>query len=161
MATRSKVKVLGTTYYITTSGSEEQMRHIEEQLNDQLTGILEQRPSLSTLDAVVILCLNLMDQLTETESSTDRMREQLSQYLEDILRGEFQDRQRVDVARCEQAALGQRALHRSRGHVRMLMVGRCRPGQYLAQYAAVRHALPLYPAPQLAAFRSYFRHIVP
>ena len=28
MATRSKVKVLGTTYYITTSGSEQQVRHI-------------------------------------------------------------------------------------------------------------------------------------
>ena len=96
MATRSKVKVLGTTYYITTSGSEEQMRHIEEQLNDQLTGILEQRPSLSTLDAVVILCLNLMDQLTETESSTDRMREQLSQYLEDAAKArmELEDQRR-------------------------------------------------------------------
>lgn len=96
MATRSKVKVMGTTYYITTSGSEEQMRHIEEQLNDQLTGILEQRPSLSTLDAVVILCLNLMDQLTETESSTDRMREQLSQYLEDAAKArmELEDQRR-------------------------------------------------------------------
>lgn len=90
MATRSKVKVLGTTYYITTSGSEEQVRRIEEQLNEQLTTILEQRPSLSTLDAVVILTLNLMDELTETESATDRMREQLSQYLEDAAKARME-----------------------------------------------------------------------
>lgn len=96
MATRSKVKVLGTTYYITTSGSEEQMRRIEEQLNEQLTAILEQRPSLSTLDALVILSLNLMNELTEAESSTDRMREQLSQYLEDAAKArmELEDQKR-------------------------------------------------------------------
>jgi len=90
MATRSKVKVLGTTYYITTSGSEEQVRHIEEQMNEQLNTILEQRPSLSTLDALVILSLNLMDELTEAESSTDRMREQLSQYLEDAAKARME-----------------------------------------------------------------------
>ena len=89
MATRSKVKVLGTIYYITTSGSEDQVRRIEEQMNDQLAAILEQRPSLSTLDALVILSLNLMD-------STDRMREQLSQYLEDAAKArmELEDERR-------------------------------------------------------------------
>lgn len=96
MATRSKVKVLGTTYYITTSGSEEQVRRIEEQMNDQLAAILEQRPSLSTLDALVILSLNLMDEITDAESSTDRMREQLSQYLEDAAKArmELEDQRR-------------------------------------------------------------------
>ena len=90
MAIRSKVKVLGTTYYITTSGSEEQVRRIEEQLGEQLSTLLEQRPSLSTLDALVILSLNLMAELTETEASTDRMREQLSQYLEDAAKARME-----------------------------------------------------------------------
>ena len=96
MATRSKVKVLGTTYYMTTSGSEDQVRRIEEQMNDQLATILEQRPSLSTLDALVILSLNLMDEITDAENSTDRMREQLSQYLEDAAKArmELEDERR-------------------------------------------------------------------
>ncbi len=96
MATRSKVKVLGTIYYITTSGSEDQVRRIEEQMNDQLAAILEQRPSLSTLDALVILSLNLMDEITDAENSTDRMREQLSQYLEDAAKArmELEDERR-------------------------------------------------------------------
>lgn len=97
MATRSKVKVLGTTYYITTSGSEDQVRRIEEQMNEQLAAIQEQRPSLSTLDALVILSLNLMDEITDAESSTDRMREQLSQYLEDAAKArmELEDQKRL------------------------------------------------------------------
>ena len=96
MATRSKVKVLGTTYYITTSGSEQQVRHIEEQMNEQLAAIQEQRPNISTLDALVILSLNLMDEITDAESSTDRMREQLSQYLEDAAKArmELEDERR-------------------------------------------------------------------
>ena len=101
MATRSKVKVLGTTYYITTSGSEQQVRHIEEQMNEQLAAIQEQRPNISTLDALVILSLNLMDEITDAESSTDRMREQLSQYLEDAAKArmELEDQRR----QCERA----------------------------------------------------------
>ena len=96
MATRSKVKVLGTTYYITTSGSEQQVRHIEEQMNEQLAAIQEQRPNISTLDALVILSLNLMDEIADAESSTDRMREQLSQYLEDAAKArmELEDQRR-------------------------------------------------------------------
>lgn len=96
MATRSKVKVLGTTYYITTSGSEQQVCHIEEQMNEQLAAIQEQRPNISTLDALVILSLNLMDEITDAESSTDRMREQLSQYLEDAAKArmELEDQRR-------------------------------------------------------------------
>ena len=96
MATRSKVKVLGTTYYITTSGSEQQVRHIEEQMNEQLAAIQEQRPNISTLDALVILSLNLMDEITDAENSTDRMRDQLSQYLEDAAKArmELEDERR-------------------------------------------------------------------
>ena len=65
-------------------------------MNDQLAAILEQRPSLSTLDALVILSLNLMDEITDAENSTDRMREQLSQYLEDAAKArmELEDQRR-------------------------------------------------------------------
>ena len=96
MATRSKVKVLGATYYITTANTEGRVRQIEEELNNQLGEIMAQRPSLSALDALVILSLNLMDEITEAEESTDRMREQLSQYLEDAAKArmELEDQKR-------------------------------------------------------------------
>lgn len=111
MATRSKVKVLGTTYYITTSGSEQQVRHIEEQMNEQLNAILEQRPNLSTLDAIVILSLNLMDEITDAESSTDRMREQLSQYLEDAAKARMElEDQRRQCERLSQELMDERRL---------------------------------------------------
>lgn len=65
-------------------------------MNEQLAAIQEQRPNISTLDALVILSLNLMDEITDAESSTDRMREQLSQYLEDAAKArmELEDQRR-------------------------------------------------------------------
>ena len=110
MATRSKVKILGSTYYITTQGSEEKVRKIEEEMNAQLGELMEQRPSLSALDALVVLSLNLMDHLTEGEASTDRMREQLSQYLEDAAKArmELEDQKRL-ADRCRKELEAERA----------------------------------------------------
>jgi len=101
MANRIKVQVLGNTYYVSTEREEEEMRRIERQLNDQLGSILEARPNLSTVDVLVVLALNLMDQLTGSEESTDRMREQLTQYLEDAAKA----RMDLDAARRESDSL--------------------------------------------------------
>ena len=60
MATRSKVKILGSTYYITTQGSEEKVRKIEEEMNAQVGELMEQRPSLSALDALVMVVLSVV-----------------------------------------------------------------------------------------------------
>lgn len=90
MANRIKVQVLGNSYFITTDRTEEQMHRIEAELNEQLQAILDTRPSLSVVDALVVLSLNLMDQLSGSEESTDRMREQLTQYLEDAARARME-----------------------------------------------------------------------
>ena len=55
------------------------------------------RPLLLSADlTLVILSLNLMDEITDAENSTDRMREQLSQYLEDAAKArmELEDERR-------------------------------------------------------------------
>lgn len=96
MANRIKVQVLGNSYFITTDRTEEQMRNIEADLNDQMNTLMESRPNMSVVDALVIMVLNLLDQLSDSEESTDRMREQLTQYLEDAarVRMELEDAQR-------------------------------------------------------------------
>lgn len=87
---RIKVNVLGNSYTIATDSEESRIRQIEKQLSAQLEEIKGQRPSLSSVDALVILSLNLMDEISETESSTDRMREQLSEYMEDATRARME-----------------------------------------------------------------------
>lgn len=102
MANRIKVQVLGNSYFITTNRTEAQMRDIEGLLNEQLQTIMEARPNLSIVDTLVVLSLNLMDQLSDSEDSTDRMREQLTQYLEDAARV----RMELEEAKREIARLG-------------------------------------------------------
>ena len=86
MTNRVKVNVLGNNYTINTETPEPKIRKIEAQLSTQLNEFKERHPTLSTVDALVITSLNLMDYLDDVELSVDRMREQLTQYLEDAAR---------------------------------------------------------------------------
>lgn len=94
---RIKVNILGNGYTISTDSSEERLREIERELNQKLEEIKDTRYSLSSVDALVILSLNLMDEISDTEAGADRMREQLSEYLEDAARA----RMEADDARRE------------------------------------------------------------
>ena len=94
---RIKVTILGNSYTISTDNSEGRVREIERQLTEKLGEIMDSRYTLSSVDALVILALNLMDEITETENAADRMREQLSEYLEDAARA----RMEADEARRE------------------------------------------------------------
>ncbi|MEG2073301.1 MAG: cell division protein ZapA [Angelakisella sp.] len=87
---RIKVDVLGKSYTINTESDESRVRQIEKQLSAQLEEITGQRPNISMVDALVILSLNLMDSISDTEDSTDRMREQLSGYMEDAARAQME-----------------------------------------------------------------------
>ncbi|MEA5010944.1 MAG: cell division protein ZapA [Angelakisella sp.] len=110
MANRMKVTIAGSSYYISTEDGEARMRQIEEKLNKQFDEIREARPNLSALDIFVLLSLNLTDELSAGEESTDRMREQLTQYLEDAARA----RMELDEARRDNDSLRKKIdeLHR-------------------------------------------------
>ena len=114
MANRIKLTIMGNSYYISTDDTESRMREIEAKLNSQLQEIVDGRPNLSTMDAFVVLSLNLLSELSSGEESTDRMREQLTQYLEDAARARMEleearrenDRLRQEVARLQNLATG-------------------------------------------------------
>ncbi len=113
MANRIKVTILGNTYTITTDSEEERIRRIERQLEEDLTEIMDSKRNLSSVDALVIIALNLLDQLDAGEEATDRMRDQLSQYLEDAARARIE----LEEARREVERL-KRELEMARGQAR-------------------------------------------
>lgn len=90
MTNRLKVQILGSNYYISTDCSEEEMRSIEKELNASLKELMESRPNFSTVDALIVLSLNLMDQVRSGERSADRLREQLTGYMEEASRAQSQ-----------------------------------------------------------------------
>lgn len=99
---RIKVSILGNQYTISTDNSEDRVREIERQLAAKLDEIMDARYTLSSVDALVILSLNLMDDISETEQAADRMREQLSTYLEDAARARMEaDEARREVDRLQ------------------------------------------------------------
>ncbi|MEG1687565.1 MAG: cell division protein ZapA [Angelakisella sp.] len=106
---RIKVNILGSNYTLTTDTPESRVREIERELSTKLNEIRDSRANISSVDALVILALNLMDEIGETEHGADRMREQLSEYMEEAGRA----RTEAEEARREVERL-QRELDRQR-----------------------------------------------
>jgi len=94
---RYKVTILRNTYSINTEGDEAHIRKIEKDLRTRLDVIFAQKPNISAIDALSLLALNLMDELIDSGENTDRMREQLTQYLADAARARIE----LDDARKE------------------------------------------------------------
>ena len=108
---RVKVTVLGTTYYLSTTESEEYISSLQFQLNQMLGDLQSRHPSVALTDALVLTCFNLLDQNSKAESSADHIRGQLTEYLQDAARAriELEDANR-EIARLR--AELDRAYHR-------------------------------------------------
>lgn len=87
---RVTINILGNNYTITTESSEERIRAIETELNDQLNDLRRMRPTLSLVDTLVLVSLNLMDQINENEDSDDNIRKQLIDYMEEASRASME-----------------------------------------------------------------------
>lgn len=87
---RVTINILGNNYTITTESSEERIREIETELNDQLNNLRKMRPTLSLVDTLVLVSLNLMDQINENENSDDNIRRQLIDYMEEASRASME-----------------------------------------------------------------------
>lgn len=98
--TRVKVTVLGTTYYLSTTESEEYITSLQFQLNQMLSELQSRHSSVALTDALVLTCFNLLDQNAKAEASADHIRGQLTEYLQDAARAriELEDANR-EIAR--------------------------------------------------------------
>ena len=80
---RIRVEVLGSSYFITTTESEEYIRELEKKFNQEISTLLEMRPNIAFNDALVLIGLNIMDAYQKAENGAEHMRKQLSEYLSD------------------------------------------------------------------------------
>ena len=72
------------------------------QINSQIDDMLSQDSTLSVNDALVLCLLNYMDGYRKAEESTDHMRSQLTEYLEDAARYRIEaDEAKREVERLE------------------------------------------------------------
>ncbi|MDD6619596.1 MAG: cell division protein ZapA [Eubacteriales bacterium] len=92
-----QVKIGGATYTIVTEDDPEYVEGLAEELNDEIRSICNSNPSLSMTQAAVLVALDQTDACKKATASSDNLRAQIKDYLEDSARA----RMEVDVARRE------------------------------------------------------------
>ena len=81
--TKVKLTICGSNYIVSTTDSEEYVNQLAERLDTDMTEIMTQNPSASVAASAVISALSYLDELNKNASSTDNMRAQIKDYLED------------------------------------------------------------------------------
>ena len=88
--TKVKLTICGSNYIVSTTDSEEYVNQLAERLDTDMTEIMTQNPSASVAASAVISALSYLDELNKNASSTDNMRAQIKDYLEDAARAKLE-----------------------------------------------------------------------
>lgn len=94
---RVEVKIGGATYTIVTEDDPEYVENLAEQVNSEIRSICNANPSLSMTQAAVLVALDQLDACKKASASSDNLRVQIKDYLEESARA----RMEVEVARRE------------------------------------------------------------
>ncbi len=86
MINKVKVEICGSSYSIATVEREDYLQSLAKELNTNISQLLREGPKLSLNDALVLCALNYIDNYKKSESASDNMRAQLTDYLEDAAR---------------------------------------------------------------------------
>lgn len=92
-----QVKIGGASYTIVTEDEPEYVEGLADDLNSEIRSICNSNPALSMTQAAVLVALDQMDACRKSNASSDNLRAQIKDYLEDSARA----RMEVDVARRE------------------------------------------------------------
>ena len=94
---RVQVKIGGANYTIVSEDDMEYVENLADSLNEEIKLICNSNPTLSMTQAAVLVALDQMDACKKATASSDNLRAQIKDYLEDSARA----RMEVDVARRE------------------------------------------------------------
>ncbi|MEG1849425.1 MAG: cell division protein ZapA [Oscillospiraceae bacterium] len=86
MINRVKIEVLGSTYTVATPEDEQYVRTLARELDGQLKQLMDSDPRLSPASALILCAISYADSYRKSESSSDHMRAQLTEYLEEAAR---------------------------------------------------------------------------
>lgn len=92
-----QVKIGGASYTIVTEDETEYVEGLAEEIDYDIKSICNSNPSLSITQAAVLVALDKSDACKKATASSDNLRAQIKDYLEDSARA----RMEVDVARRE------------------------------------------------------------
>lgn len=94
---RVQVKIGGASYTIVTEDDTEYVENLAEAVDNEIRSICNSNPSLSITQAAVLVALDQADACKKASASSDNLRVQIKDYLEESARA----RMEVEVARRE------------------------------------------------------------
>ncbi len=100
-----RIQIASSDYTINTTDSQERVLALAKILDDGVNEILEAAPSASITAALVLNSMNILDKLDRANQSSDNMRLQVKQYVEDANEAKLElerakaelERYRVDI----------------------------------------------------------------
>ncbi|WRS28773.1 cell division protein ZapA [Oscillospiraceae bacterium MB08-C2-2] len=99
---RVTVYIQGAEYPITTSEEPKYVVELATELNEQLSRVMQSNRRLGLTEALVLLNLNYQDLYRKAKGDTDRIRDQLAEYLEEASRARMEaEDARKEIARLE------------------------------------------------------------
>ncbi len=90
MINRVRIEVQGGKYTIATPESEAYVQELARELDEQVDLLINQDARLSLSDCLVLCCMQYLDGYKKSEVSSDHMRNQLSDYVEDAARARIE-----------------------------------------------------------------------
>ena len=87
---RVRISINGVHYSIATSEPEEYVQSLAQELDETVKGVIEKNPTISLNDVMVLCAINYIDAYKRSEENADRMRTQISEYLEDAAKARIE-----------------------------------------------------------------------
>ena len=78
-----RLNICGSSYVVSTTENESYMQNLAERLNLDMNELMASSKSVSITTAAVMTALNYRDELEKASGSSDNMRRQIKDYLED------------------------------------------------------------------------------
>jgi len=83
MSNHIKLTICGTEYRLTTNDTPEYALALGLEVEEKINALRNANPSLSLVQAATLVALSYADELKKNDSSTDNLRVQVKEYLED------------------------------------------------------------------------------
>ncbi len=96
-----KISINGVHYNICTPEPEEYVQQLAQELDETVREVIEKSPTISFNDVMVLCAINYVDAYKRSEENADRLRTQITEYLEDAAKARIE----LDEAKRENAQL--------------------------------------------------------
>lgn len=109
MLNKVRMNICGTDYFVTSEDDESYIRSVGEEVNERMSTMMNENQRVSTTMAAVLCALSYADENRKANATSDNLRSQIKEYLEDSQRSRLEaDEAKREVERLRRELQGLR-----------------------------------------------------